>query len=45
MVRYQRADSIGCIMLGQDWVVSPADDLIQRLRMEYGKDKVVLSYK
>jgi len=25
--------------------VSPADDLIQRLRLEYGKDKVVLSYK
>ena len=45
MVRYQRADSIGCIMLGQEWVVSPADDLIQRLRLEYGKDKVVLSYK
>jgi DNA polymerase-3 subunit alpha len=45
MVRYQRADSIGCIMLGREWVVSPADDLIQRLRLEYGKDKVVLSYK
>jgi DNA polymerase-3 subunit alpha len=45
MVRYQRSDSIGCIMLGQEWVVSPADDLIQRLRLEYGKDKVVLSYK
>jgi len=45
MIRYQRADSIGCIMLGQEWVVSPADDLIQRLRFEYGKDKVVLSYK
>lgn len=45
MVRYQRSDSIGCIMLGQEWAVSPADDLIQRLRLEYGKDKVVLSYK
>ena len=45
MVRYQRGDSIGCIILGQEWVVSPADDLIQRLRLEYGKDKVVLSYK
>ncbi len=45
MVRYQRSDSIGCIMLGQEWTVSPADDLIQRLRLEYGKDKVVLSYK
>ena len=44
MVRYQRADSVGCIMLGQEWTVSPADDLIQRLRLEYGKDKVVLSY-
>lgn len=45
MVRYQRSDSIGCIMLGDEWVVSPTDDLIQRLRLEYGKDKVVLSYK
>jgi hypothetical protein len=45
MVRYQRADSVGCIMLGQEWTVSPADDLIQRLRLEYGKDKVVLSYR
>ena len=45
MVRYQRADSIGCIMLGQEWTVSPADDLIQRLRLEYGKDKVVLRYR
>ena len=45
MVRYQRAGSIGCIMLGQEWQVSPADDLIQRLRLEYGKDKVELSYK
>ena len=45
MVRYQRSDSIGCIMLGQEWIVSPTDDLIQRLRLEYGKDKVVLSYK
>lgn len=45
MVRYQRVNSIGCIMLDQEWSVSPEDDLIQRLRQEYGKDKVVLSYK
>ena len=45
VVRYQRADSVGCIVLGQEWIVSPADELIQRLRLEYGKDKVVLSYK
>ncbi|MCH8265286.1 MAG: hypothetical protein IIC10_07790 [Proteobacteria bacterium] len=31
-------------MLGQDWVVSPAGDLIQKLRLEYGKDKVNLDY-
>jgi len=45
VVHYQRADSRGCIMLGQDWVVSPASDLIQRLRREYGKDKVNLDYR
>lgn len=45
VVHYQRAGSRGCIMLGQDWVVSPADDLIQRLRSEYGKDKIILDYK
>jgi hypothetical protein len=32
-------------MLGQDWVVSPADDLIQKLRLEYGRDKVNLNYR
>jgi len=45
VVHYRRSGSRGCIMLGQDWVVSPADDLIQRLRLEYGKDKIVLDYK
>ncbi|MDP6415452.1 MAG: OB-fold nucleic acid binding domain-containing protein, partial [Gammaproteobacteria bacterium] len=44
VINYERSDSRGCIMLGQDWCVSPADDLIQRLRMEYGKDKVALDY-
>lgn len=45
VVHYERADSTGCIMLGQDWVVSPADDLIQKLRLEYGRDKVNLNYR
>lgn len=45
VVHYQRTGSRGCIMLGQDWVVSPTDDLIQRLRSEYGKDKIILDYK
>ena len=44
LIRYRRSDSIGCIMLGQEWLVTPSDDLIQRLRLEYGKDKVVLGY-
>ena len=45
VVHYQRSSSRGCIMLGHDWIVSPSDDLIQRLRLEYGKEKVVLDYK
>ena len=45
VVHYERADSTGCIMLGRDWVVSPADDLIQKLRLEYGKDTVSLDYR
>lgn len=44
VVHYQRSGSRGCIMLGHDWIVSPSDDLIQRLRLEYGKEKVVLDY-
>jgi len=45
VVHYQRDGSQGCIMLGREWLVSPTDDLIQQLRLEYGKDKVVLDYK
>ena len=45
VINYERSDFRGCIMLGQDWLVSPTDDLIQRLRMEYGKEKVVLDYE
>ena len=45
VVNLQRQTSKGCIMLGRDWLISPNDDLIQKLRSEYGKDKVVLAYK
>jgi DNA polymerase-3 subunit alpha len=45
VINYERSGSRGRIILGQDWLVSPADDLIQRLRMEYGKDKVALDYR
>ena len=45
VINYQRPGSRGCIMLGKDWVVSPTDDLLQRLKIEYGKDQVELDYK
>ena len=45
VVHYQRSGARGCIMLGDDWLVLPTDDLIQRLRLEYGKEKVVLAYR
>lgn len=44
-VNYERSDSQGCIMLGQEWCVSPSEELIQQLRMEFGRDKVELSYR
>ena len=44
-VNYERADSQGCIMLGHQWCVSPSEELIQRLRMEFGRDTVELDYK
>jgi DNA polymerase-3 subunit alpha len=44
VIQYERSGSRGCIMLGQEWAVSPSDDLIQKLRREYGKDKIVLDY-
>lgn len=45
VVNYHRPGSRGCIMLGQEWVILPTDDLLQLLRMEYGKDQVQLDYK
>ncbi len=44
-VNYERSDSQGCIMLGQEWCVSPSEELIQQLRMEFGRDKVELAYR
>ena len=45
LVNYERDDSQGCIMLGQEWCVSPSEELIQRLRMEFGRDTVELDYR
>ena len=44
VIDYQREDSRGCIMLGQDWSILPTDELLQRLRREFGKDRVELGY-
>lgn len=44
VIDYQREDSRGCIMLGQNWLILPTDELLQRLRREFGKDRVELSY-
>lgn len=45
VVNYQRPGAKGDIIFPNDWLVSPTDDLLQRLRMEYGKDQVELDYK
>ncbi|PCH60968.1 MAG: DNA polymerase III subunit alpha, partial [SAR86 cluster bacterium] len=44
VVHYERFAAKGCIMLGADWTVSPHDELIQKLRSEYGKGTVRLEY-
>ena len=45
IVNYHRGDMRGCIMLGPDWAVAPADDLVRSLRMEFGRDRVGLQYE
>ncbi len=44
MVNYQRVDSRGCIILGPDWKVTPAEDLLKQLKSLFGKDKIGLSF-
>jgi DNA polymerase-3 subunit alpha len=43
-IQYHREDSEGCIMLGRDWVVSVLDDLLQRLKSEFGRRRVTVHY-
>jgi len=40
----QRPKSKGCILCGEEWQVFPNEELIQRLRSEFGKDCVGLTY-
>ena len=44
VINYRRSDSKGCILLGKEWMISPADELLHRLRHEYGHDTVELEY-
>ena len=44
LVRLKRHAARGCIMLGEEWQVAPADELVERLRSEFGKDQVDLKY-
>lgn len=45
VIDYQRLDSKGCIMLGTAWNVRLTEELLQQLKVEYGKDSVTVQYK
>ena len=44
-VEYSAASASGQLKLGSQWLVQPRDDLICRLRDEFGKDSVTLHYQ
>ncbi len=44
VIDYQRSDARAQLRLGNDWLVRPEDELLQRLRDQYGADKVKLLY-
>jgi DNA polymerase-3 subunit alpha len=44
-VDLQRPDSAAELRLGETWQVEPADDLVQGLRDQLGKDSVSLHYR
>ncbi|SFM31387.1 DNA polymerase III subunit alpha [Halopseudomonas yangmingensis] len=41
----QRAGAVALLRLGDDWRVEPADQLLQSLRDQFGKDSVSLHYR
>ena len=45
VVNLERPVSKGCIILGQEWAVTPSHDLLQRLKISYGKNTVRLHYR
>jgi hypothetical protein len=44
-VTYQRADAIGCVLLGDGWRVAPSDELLGKLRNEFGTEQVRVVYR
>ena len=44
-IHYERPDSKGCLVLGSQWAVFPTQQLLQTLKEEFGKTRVVLNYK
>jgi DNA polymerase-3 subunit alpha len=42
--RYRREDSEGCIIFGHQWTVAVSDDLLQRLKAEFGKQHISVQY-
>jgi len=44
-VTYERRDAVGRVVLGDEWRVSPSDDLLSKLRAEFGADHVHLAYR
>jgi DNA polymerase-3 subunit alpha len=44
VVHYERDDVRGDIMLGRDWRVSLHDDLLAKLRQQYGHQHIALNY-
>ena len=42
--RYRREDAEGCIIFGQQWTVAVKDDMLQRLRSEFGKRQISVQY-
>ncbi len=45
MVQLRRQSDSGCIMFGDQWRVTPREELLQRLKVEYGKHRVRVEYQ
>jgi len=44
-IRLRRAGAAGEVVLGADWMVRPEDDLIHKLRDNFGPDSLALHYR